>query len=672
MPLISIIIATRNAAGTLGRCLDSIRAQTFRDFELLVMDGGSTDGTVDMLRAGGDVVTAWRSEPDTGIYHAWNKALVLATGEWVCFLGGDDWLWDEGALERLAPMLRTAGSRSRVVYSRVRQVDASGAMVEDVGEPWTRAREAFLRYRCLPHPGLMHHRSLFVTHGRFDETFSLAADYEFLLRELKSGEALFVPALSVGMNYGGRTTSPENFHRLLRETKRALAMHGLVPPRLPWVYWTLCAWFYLALYTLAGDRVARRLADAYRYVTLRGPLYSGAGSGSPRVEPPDAGEPRKPRLMVVAPYFYPRIGGVENYAYNIARRLHEQGAYRVSVITSNTDSNTFERGMIDGMTVHRLPAWFRVSNTPVNPLWYWHCRRIFGAENPDIVHVHAPVPFMADVAARAASGIPVVLTYHAGTMIKGRWPIDLLIRVYERILLAALCRRVTALVTVSSGIAEGHLRRFRDKTHIIPPGVDLEQFAPAPLPAPLRTVMFVGRIERHSQWKGIEPLLRAMQRVREKCPRARLEIVGGGDAVEHYARRAAALGIKESVTFCGPQTGGALADAYHRASVVVLPSTSEAESFGMVLIEAMASGRPVIGSNVGGIPQAIDHEENGLLVPPGDAEALAAAILRLLVDPADAQRLADAGVIKARKFAWDVQVSKYRQLFATLAAVGTP
>lgn len=630
------------------------------------MDGGSSDGTVDILEASGDIVTAWRSEPDNGIYHAWNKALARANGEWICFLGADDWLWDEGALERLVPALRTALPRHRVVYSRVRQIDAQGGVVDEFGEPWERAKAAFHTYRCLPHSGLMHHRTLFEMHGRFDERFRLTADYEFLLRELKTGEALFVPALTVGMRYGGRTTSPENFQQLLRETGRALAAHGLKPPRWRWAYWTLCARLYLALRALVGDATARRLADAYRYATLRGPRYAGAGC-----PPQQAAPSRSTRLMVVAPYFYPKIGGVENYAYNVARRLYDDGGYRVGVITSNTAASAYEREVIDGIVVHRLPVWLKISNTPVNPLWYRYCKRIFSAERPDIIHVHAPVPFMADVAARAAAGVPVVLTYHAGSMIKGRWPIDALIRLYERTFLLALFRRVTALVVVSRRVAQEHSPRFGAKTFVIPPGVDLEQFTPAPLPVPLEIVTFVGRIEHHSEWKGIEPLLRAMRRVREKCPRARLELVGDGDAVGHYARRAATLGIKDGVTFCGPRTGHALAAAYRRAGVVVLPSLSDAESFGMVLVEAMASGRPVIGSNVGGIPEVIDHEVNGLLVPSNDPEALACAIMRVLDDPAEAQRFADAGIIKARQYAWNVQVEKYRELFGTLVAAAS-
>lgn len=280
-PLISVVIATRNAARSLPRCLESLRAQAFREFEVVVMDGASADGTVDLLKSSGDVVTTWRSSPDAGLYSAWNAALPIARGEWLCFLGADDWLWDAGALERLAPHLRAAAPRHRVVYSQVRLVDGAGGVVEQLGEPWEGFRARFRSHACLPHPGLMHHRSLFAEFGAFDLSFRLSADYEFLLRVLAKEDALFVPSLTAGVGWGGRTTTPENFILGMRETERALRRHGLRPPALKWAWWKLLAHAYAAARALVGERGARRLGDLYRVLTLRRPRYSAPdGPGS--------------------------------------------------------------------------------------------------------------------------------------------------------------------------------------------------------------------------------------------------------------------------------------------------------------------------------------------------------------------------------------------------------
>ena len=196
-------------------------------------------------------------------------------------LGADDWLWDGEALARLVPGLRAAAPRHRVVYSQVRQLDGEGRLVAQLGEPWEACKGRFRSHDCLPHPGLMHHRSLFERLGAFDERFKLCADYEFLLRELTEGDALFVPAVTVGVGWGGRTTQPENFIASMRETEAALRMHGLHPPALTWAWWKLLAHVYAGLRALVGARAARRLADLYRVLTLRKPRYATLERGKP-------------------------------------------------------------------------------------------------------------------------------------------------------------------------------------------------------------------------------------------------------------------------------------------------------------------------------------------------------------------------------------------------------
>jgi rhamnosyl/mannosyltransferase len=149
-------------------------------------------------------------------------------------------------------------------------------------------------------------------------------------------------------------------------------------------------------------------------------------------------------------------------------------------------------------------------------------------------------------------------------------------------------------------------------------------------------------------------------------PQATLELVGGGNAIDHYRKRANELGIGSVVIFSGPLLGQALVDAYSRANMTVLPSTSDSEAFSVALIEAMASGRPIIGTNIGGTPQVIEDGKNGLLVPPRDPVGLANAIERLLSDKAFAIQLADYGAVKAQSFSWDIQTKKYSECLESL------
>jgi glycosyltransferase involved in cell wall biosynthesis/peptidoglycan/xylan/chitin deacetylase (PgdA/CDA1 family) len=378
-------------------------------------------------------------------------------------------------------------------------------------------------------------------------------------------------------------------------------------------------------------------------------------------------ETEKPKLIMVTPYFYPKVGGLENYAYNIARRLRKNGNYDVSVITSNDSSRNFAREIIEGMNIYRLPTWFKLSNTPISPLWYWQIKHIFKFERPSIIHLHAPVPYISDIAALAAGKTPTILTYHAGSMIKGKRPVDILIYIYENIFLYKLYKSVDAIVSVSQKFERSRYGNlFAYKTQLIPPGVDTKRYTFTPLPDGTKIVTFVGRVELSSKWKGISFLLRAMSLVIKNIPDAKLEIIGGGDAVRYYQKQIDALGIAESVRMLGYQTDQDLIDAYRRSSVVVLPSTSEAESFGTVLIEAMASGRPVIGSNIGGIVFVIDHQKNGLLVPPKNPEALAKAIKIILENDEMKKTFADNGVIKAKTFDWELQTEKYQELYQKL------
>jgi glycosyltransferase involved in cell wall biosynthesis len=197
--------------------------------------------------------------------------------------------------------------------------------------------------------------------------------------------------------------------------------------------------------------------------------------------------------------------------------------------------------------------------------------------------------------------------------------------------------------------------------------VDPVEFMPG-LPSSRRdtTILFAGRVDRASAWKGLDVLLRAFALL-DDLPSATLRIVGGGDAIDDHRRSAERYGIAGRVHFDGELRGGELVAAMQEAAVLVLPSLSAAEAFGMVLVEAMACGTPVIGSAVGGIPYVIEDGVTGLLVAPGDHRALAEACRKVVGDPSTADRLGAAGreaVIK--RYAWPDLTNRYLMLFADL------
>ena len=273
-PLISIVVATYNGAATLQQCINSIALQTYPHKEPIIIDGGSTDGTVALLTASQQKITYWVSESDRGIYHAWNKALLRAHGEWICFLGADDHFWDEHVLARMAEELVKLPPHIRVAYGQIMLLNGGGERLYVIGEPWGRLKQRFLKSMCVPHPGMMHRRSLFELHGGFDESFRIAGDYELLLRELKTADAAFIPNLvTVGMRQGkGESSDPSATLRVLHETRRAQRMHGQRFPSSSWFFSMLKAYLRLLLWRILGEVTARKALDFGRRL-MRQPAY---------------------------------------------------------------------------------------------------------------------------------------------------------------------------------------------------------------------------------------------------------------------------------------------------------------------------------------------------------------------------------------------------------------
>lgn len=273
LPLITVIIAVFNGAKTLQQCLDSVTQQTYKNTELIVIDGGSTDGTVDLLKANQEKIAYWISEPDRGIYNAWNKALMQARGDWICFLGADDYFWNEHVLAQMSEQLEKLPPSIRVAYGQVMLLSAAGDEIYPIGESWMKIKKRFRSVMSVPHPGLMHRRELFEQWGTFDETYRIAGDYELLLRELKKADAMFIPDLiTTGMRQGGISSNPANNLVAMHEIRRAQRKHGQRLPGWAWLMAMVRVYIRSALWSVLGEQWARKLADLSR--RLRGlPSY---------------------------------------------------------------------------------------------------------------------------------------------------------------------------------------------------------------------------------------------------------------------------------------------------------------------------------------------------------------------------------------------------------------
>jgi glycosyltransferase involved in cell wall biosynthesis len=227
-PLISVIIATYNAEAFLAEALESVLAQTYRNFELIVIDGGSRDGTLAILNRYRPHLAYVVSEPDRGVYDAWNKGLAVAKGEWITFLGSDDSFLPD-AFASYVRFLEASPERFDLVSSKgwllKRQSDE---VLGRVGFAWE--WKGFQRRMTIAHPGAFHHRGLFQQYGGFDVQYRIAADFELLLRSGKNLRAGFIDAFTVRIRQGGMSDTlqvrPEHFRVVTRTGRLSPVVAG--------------------------------------------------------------------------------------------------------------------------------------------------------------------------------------------------------------------------------------------------------------------------------------------------------------------------------------------------------------------------------------------------------------------------------------------------------------
>jgi glycosyltransferase involved in cell wall biosynthesis len=367
------------------------------------------------------------------------------------------------------------------------------------------------------------------------------------------------------------------------------------------------------------------------------------------------------KVGIVTPYYHPHPGGVEVYASNTAQRLQKLG-WDVFVVTTSGRASQTTVTTQDGIKVYRLGYRIKLSNTPIGFRWRHEIERILAAEKPDVINAHTPVPYFADLVERVRGTIPFVLTYH-NDLVKEHFPQNIFARLIHWSLTAGTLRRADRIIATSSHYINSsrYLRPYKHKISVVPPGVDATIFNSEvdctevrKMHKGKRIILFVGSISKQQAYKGLEELIKSLVLVKKKVPNAQLVVAGRGDGKEHYEEIAQAAGVLDDVAFVGYKTQAELAAYNVAAGVQVLPSTNGTEGFGMVLIEAGACGTPVVGTNVGGIPFAVEENVNGLLVPPRDINALAKAITRVLTDSDLAKRLGDGGIARSRAmFDWD-------------------
>lgn len=212
---ITIIIASYNCVGTIENALQSVANQTYKNIELIIIDGASTDGTIDIIRKYQEIITYWISEPDKGIYDAWNKGLYNSSGEWISFLGADDILMEK-CIEKYVLEILKNDKTINYISSKISKVKKDLSPIDIRGKKWDSDMK---KYCCIAHVGSLHHKSLFQQKGNFDTSFKITGDYDFLLRCYDIVNACFIPEITAKVREGG--ISDTEILNIARETKIA-------------------------------------------------------------------------------------------------------------------------------------------------------------------------------------------------------------------------------------------------------------------------------------------------------------------------------------------------------------------------------------------------------------------------------------------------------------------
>ena len=376
------------------------------------------------------------------------------------------------------------------------------------------------------------------------------------------------------------------------------------------------------------------------------------------------------RILTALTYYRPHFSGLTIYAERLARALVARG-HQVTVLTARYDPALPAQEVQDGVEVRRLGVLMRVSKgvlMPSMPFWAWKVAR-----QADLVHLHLPQLDAAPIAMIARLlGKPVVLTYHCDL----RLPDGLVHRTANQVshLANALSARLAQRIVVNSlDYAENSafLHPYLGKLHAIAPPVELPAITEDELAAFQRKInlqpgqRLIGMAARLATEKGVETLVQAVPMLLQHYPSLRVLYQGQYQNVlgeEAYARKLAPLiqALGGHWTFLGNLSPAEMSAFFRACEVTVLPSLNSTESWGIVQVESMSCGTPVIASDLPGVRMPVKLTGMGRIVPPADAGALADAIREVLEKP-QAYR-GDAQAI-ARQFSPENVAAQYEDLF---------
>ncbi|GGL36227.1 LPS biosynthesis rfbu related protein [Halarchaeum grantii] len=338
--------------------------------------------------------------------------------------------------------------------------------------------------------------------------------------------------------------------------------------------------------------------------------------------------------------FPPSVGGVEQYTYILSKKLVERG-HEVTVVCAKEPEDALSREIYEGIDVVRLDYTGKIAQTNLTQRLPVELYREI--RDADIVHTHLPTPWTADVSVAIAKicGTPSVITYHND--IRGDGIASHVANIYNKTVMQATLAWTDRIITTQESYFENSNipERLEDKTVTIRNGVDVERFQPQDVDddtarelgfdTEKTNLFFLSVLDEYHDYKGLENLLEAMQHLPDKY---HLVVGGDGSKRGYYEQKVTDLGVGGQVTFAGYIPDETLPRYYNVADMFVLPSTSsEQEGFGLVALEALSCGTPVITTDIVGVSSEIKTQDVGKIIPPDDVSSLTSAITAVSMSP---------------------------------------
>jgi phosphatidylinositol alpha-mannosyltransferase len=373
------------------------------------------------------------------------------------------------------------------------------------------------------------------------------------------------------------------------------------------------------------------------------------------------------KIGLVCPYIYPENGGVAQHVRNLYENLRLRG-HDVRIITASHGPQRASEGDILRIGVgFTVPLNGSMGTLTFSPRYISQVRDLLERERFDVLHLHEPfVPFLSLFLLRESKSVNIA-TFHAYAGFSPSYELG------SRVM-KAHAARLHGRIAVSAAARHFIDRFFPGDYKVIPNGVDIPRFEGAVPIARWQdgtpNVLFVGR---HEPRKGLLDLLKAHRILRRTGYQQRLLVVGSGPQEREARRYVATRGLK-AVAFLGRVSDAEKAQLYRTADIYCSPATG-GESFGIVLLEAMAAGAPIVASDIHGYKGVVRRGREGLLVPPHEPKELARAIARLLDDPVARLEMGAAGRRRAEEFSWPRVTAKvedyYGFVIRRLAATGS-